>query len=228
MFSYRSSYVPQFDQHSFRELEAVADDLSYRASLARRAARLEARDFHDRSEQLAYLDEAQPLYTRARPRTGEFGLPSWQSVYNEAEPARRRYRREDRHIAFPLHDDYIDDPYVYAQTPSRLQHRPIFDDDFSYNGMSAEQYARDVQESRIHAAAERARVRAEARRAELFEQRARAEQQRAYARREREEREQAEMEAQSRVREIDEVAQAVAALVFGNESDNIVSLKFAS
>jgi hypothetical protein len=231
MFSY-SSYLHQFDQRSPSELEAIADDLEYRASRARRAARLEAPEFHFRPQQRVYLDEMQPRHVPARPRVGRFELPPRQSFHYEPEPIRHRYPGDENPRAtFPLYDDYIGEQYSYTQMPTRGQHRPRSSVNFRYSGMSPEQYEREMQESRIHAVAEGAgaRARTEARRVEILGERARAEQQRAYARKQREERVRAQMEEQSRalaVREVEEAAQAVASLIFGNQSDEMVSSKF--
>ena len=196
------SYPGDFDQHRPSELEAIADDLEYRASRARRAARLEARDFLYRPRQQVHEDQMPPHYFLAGPRTGPFQSARRGLSYYEPEPRRYRYRDV---TAFP---DDISERYLYAPGPARVQHRHPSDFNFSHHGVSTEQGAREERESRLRDAAERARVRAEARRLQALKQR--------------EEQKRARTEEYSPAREV--AVQAVARLIFGSQLNDTVSL----
>lgn len=219
MFSY-PSYPRYFDQRSPTELEAIADDLEYRASRARRAARLEPRDFLYHPRHQVY-DET-PRYVAARRRADTFELPRQRSLYYESEPLRRTYHDA---ATIPFYDGGIDESYFYAQSPSHVRYLRPSTFEFDYSATSPEQNERELRESRVHAAAERARAGAEARRVEVLEQHARAEQRLVYARKQREEQERAQLEEQSRAlaaRGVEEAVHAVASLILGNQTVSLL------
>lgn len=172
MFTY-SAYAQQLQHRSFDELEALADDLEYRAAHARQAAR------RDAFQPVAYDERPQStMYTYQHPlqRT-----TSRVSYLKPTELRRQRpqpfYEPEDVYEFTPVVAHRPRPASVYDQpyeNVDALQYnpRPLYwqqllrsDEAFEEDAVIEQQRARDIREARVYAAAERARSRAVAQRA---------------------------------------------------------------